>query len=96
MKLVGLPRREDVRRTVRIRLFATARQAVGAPTLDWLVPSDGVSARELVRALGERYPGLAPVLRASRFLRNDRYLNDLDATVAPGDEFAVHPPYGGG
>jgi len=81
---------------VRVRLFATARQAVGQASLPWPVPADGLSARELVDALGAAYPRLARVLRASRFLRNDRYLSDLDETVLPGDEFAVHPPYGGG
>ena len=35
-------------------------------------------------------------LRVSRFLRNDRYLSDLGERVGPDDEFAVHPPYGGG
>lgn len=83
-------------RPVRVRLFATARQAVGQASLAWRVPEDGLRARELVNALGAAYPRLARLLRACRFLRNDRYLGDLDETVLPGDEFAVHPPYGGG
>ncbi len=83
-------------RPVQVRLFATARQLVGRATLPWPVPDEGVRARELVAALREAYPRLAPTLRVSRFLRNDRYLTDLEETVRPGDEFAVHPPYGGG
>lgn len=83
-------------RTVEVRLFATARVAVGQATLTWSVPEDGLRARELVADLARAFPRLAPTLRVSRFLRNDRYLDDLEETVRPGDEFAVHPPYGGG
>ena len=83
-------------RPVRVRLFATARLVVGRATLLWPVPELGLSARELVAALEEAYPRLASTLRVSRFLRNDRYLNDLGETLGPGDEFAIHPPYGGG
>jgi molybdopterin converting factor small subunit len=85
-----------VTRPVRVRLFATAHQVVGRTTLSWAVPEHGVSARELVAALQEAYPRLGPTLRVSRFLRNDRYLRDLAEVVRPGDEFSVHPPYGGG
>jgi molybdopterin converting factor small subunit len=53
-------------------------------------------ARELVAELARTYPRLAPTLKASRFLRNGRYLRDLNETIVAGDEFAVHPPYGGG
>jgi molybdopterin converting factor small subunit len=49
-----------------------------------------------VRALGDEYPRLRPTLQASRFVRNGQYLEDLETRVRPGDEFAVHPPYGGG
>ena len=83
-------------RAVRVRLFATARLVVGRSTLDWPVAEGGVSARELVAALGTAYPRLVPTLRVSRFLRNDRYLTDLTTQLRAGDEFAVHPPYGGG
>lgn len=82
--------------SVHVRLFAVARLAVGRADLDWPVPTSGIRARELVRALAEAYPRLAPTLRASRFLRNDTYLRRLDEIVRPGDDFAVHPPYGGG
>jgi molybdopterin converting factor small subunit len=81
---------------VTILLFATARVAVGAPQLDWPVESGGVTARALVRSLGQSYPKLVPTLRMSRFVLNGRYLSSLAARVRAGDEFAVHPPYGGG
>ncbi|MGA9839556.1 MAG: MoaD/ThiS family protein [Thermoplasmata archaeon] len=82
--------------SVRILFFATARTAVGQAELAWPVPSEGVSARELTRSLAAAYPALAPTLRISRFVRNGRYLRGLTSRIRPGDEFAVHPPYGGG
>ncbi len=81
---------------IRIRFFASARQTVGRAELPWPVPPSGTSAGELVRELGEAFPRLRPTLKVSRFLRNDRYLEDLREVVRPGDEFSVHPPYGGG
>jgi molybdopterin converting factor small subunit len=83
-------------RPVRIRLYAAARRLIGESTVSLPVPPSGLPARALVAELAHRFPRLAPTLRVSRFLRNDRYLADLGETVAPGDEFAVHPPYGGG
>ena len=83
-------------RTVRVRLFATARVVVGRPVLTWPVAESGIPAHDLVAELGEAYPRLRPTLRISRFLRNDRYLARLDEVLRPGDELAVHPPYGGG
>ena len=82
--------------TVRVRLFASAREVVGRSVLDWPVPADGIAAEALVRDLGTRYPKLVPTLAASRFVRNGRYLNRMSQTVRAGDEFSVHPPYGGG
>jgi molybdopterin converting factor small subunit len=83
-------------REIRIRLFATARLLAGRSTLAWPVPSGGLRASEVVRQLEAAYPTLSRTLKASRFLRNHRYLDDLTETIRPGDEFAVHPPYGGG
>ena len=79
-----------------VLLFATARQAVGKPRLTWPVESSGMPVGSLVRALGSRYPKLAPLLRHCRFVLNGRYVVNRATRVRPGDEFAVHPPYGGG
>lgn len=76
--------------------FGPAREQVGRARVPWPVPASGLSARELVAALADRYPRVAPTLRVSRFVRNDEYLRSLATRVRPGDEFAVHPPYGGG
>jgi len=81
---------------VTVLLFATARVAVGAPRLRWSVGAEGITARSLVRSLGNSYPKLVSTLRISRFVLNGRYLSTLATKVRPGDEFAVHPPYGGG
>ena len=81
---------------VHVHLFATARQIVGRARLAWPLPEDGLTARQLVAAIEAAYPRLGPTLRVSRFLRNDRYLTDLSERLRPGDDFAVHPPYGGG
>jgi molybdopterin converting factor small subunit len=86
---VGVP-------SVRVRLYASAREAARRPTVDVPVPVGGVSARELVRLLAAESPELAPVLRISRLVRNDAYLGNLRARIRPGDEVAVHPPYTGG
>ncbi len=81
---------------VRILLFASAREVVGRPEVIWPVPPGGLTAKLLVAALGKEYPKLRPTLSVSRFVRNGRYLDDLEVSLRPGDEFAVHPPYGGG
>jgi molybdopterin converting factor small subunit len=83
-------------RSARVLLFSTARTAVGRAELDWPVPEDGIPAGSLTLDLAAAYPAIAPVLRASRFVLNGRYLTRLTVRVREGDEFAVHPPYGGG
>ncbi|HTZ61484.1 MAG TPA: MoaD/ThiS family protein [Thermoplasmata archaeon] len=83
-------------RAVRVLLFATARTAVGRAELDWPVPARGLTAAELTRALSDAYPQLAPTLRVSRLVRNGLPIDRPGARIHPGDEFAIHPPYGGG
>ena len=83
-------------RPATILLFGPARAAVGTGSLAWPVPPRGTPARELVRALALAHPRLGPTLRVSRFLLNEEVLPGLSRRVRPGDEFAVHPPYGGG
>jgi len=89
---MGLPMRE----TATVLLFATARAAAGRDRLEWPVGPTGLPATALVEALAGSYPKLGPVLRTSRFVLNGEYLARLTTRVRPGDEFAVHPPYGGG
>ena len=79
-----------------VLLFATARQAVGMSELAWPVEPPGIPIGSLLRALGSRYPRLSPVLVHCRFVLNGRYVASRATRVRPGDEFAIHPPYGGG
>jgi len=79
-----------------ILLFATARLAVGRPEIAWSVDAKGTTVGALVRSLGGRYPKLAPILATCRFVLNGRYVANRATRVRPGDEFAIHPPYGGG
>jgi molybdopterin converting factor small subunit len=83
-------------REVTVRFFGPARQQSGASSVAWPCPPSGVPARRLIAEIGAAYPALAPTLRVSRFVRNGAYLRSLGARLRPGDEFAVHPPYGGG
>lgn len=82
--------------SVRVLLFASAREAVGRSELSWAVPAAGMRAGELLRAVAARFPALGRVLAHSRIARNGVYLRRLGARCVPGDELAVHPPYGGG
>jgi len=79
-----------------VLLFGPARVAAGTGSVSWEVTVGGMRARELVAALAAAYPRLAPTLRVSRYLLNGVVLTALSRRVRPGDEFAVHPPYGGG
>ena len=82
--------------SARLLLFATARTAVGAARLDWAVQPGGSPAAEILEQLGARYPAVRRVLRASRLYLNGELLLDAGEAVRPGDELAIHPPYGGG
>ena len=81
---------------VRVLLFASAREGAGRPQLDWPVPPEGLTVRELVSELRAKFPRLRSVLAVSRFVRNETYVDDLETRLRSGDEFAIHPPYGGG
>ena len=82
--------------SVRILLFAKAREAVGASSLDRSVPVRGSTVAAVLSGLVKEHPRLGPVLKVSRIVRNGEYLRGSRARVAPGDEIAVHPPYSGG
>jgi molybdopterin converting factor small subunit len=85
-----------VKSSVRVLFFATAREAVGAPSIDREVPARGSTIEALLSGLVEEHPRLQPILKGSRFVRNGEYVAGQRARVRPGDEIAVHPPYSGG
>jgi molybdopterin converting factor small subunit len=88
--------REETPPPATVLLFATARTAVGRSRLEWPVPTDGIPARDLLRALTAQHPPLERIVRTSRILRNGEVVRHLSERIRPGDELAVHPPYGGG
>ncbi|MBC7793629.1 MAG: molybdenum cofactor biosynthesis protein MoaE, partial [Clostridia bacterium] len=51
--------------------------------------------RDVVGLIGERHPGLKPLLTSVRWARNQT-LVELDETIADGDEIALLPPVAGG
>ncbi|MCI4362862.1 MAG: MoaD/ThiS family protein [Thermoplasmata archaeon] len=81
---------------VRLLLFATAREALGQGELTLAVSPQGTPLAELLAPLAKESPQFARVLRASRIVRNGRYLRARRTQIMPGDELAVHPPYSGG
>jgi len=82
---------------VRIRLFATARDAVGVEELDWSVPEEGAPLRIVLAAVGARYRRLRPILGTCRFFVNGELVRQPGRRqVSDGDQLAIHPPYSGG
>ena len=71
-----------------------------------VVEGQGGNVGELLRTLGQRYPGLADRLfengQVRRFINlylNDediRYLDSLETTVKDGDELSIIPAVAGG
>ena len=77
---------------VRVRLFASYREAAGTNRLDAPLPA-GATVADLVATLVERVPGLtkAPGLVAV----NHTYVQ-ADQALRDGDEVAFIPPVSGG
>jgi molybdopterin converting factor small subunit len=81
---------------VRILLFASAREAVGRSSLERAAPGSGGTVSDVLSELVREYPGLRPILAASRIVLNGEYLTERVERVRSGDEIAIHPPYSGG
>jgi molybdopterin converting factor subunit 1 len=79
---------------VRVRLFASLRDAVG-DTAKELDLASGATAEDAWRALVALHPGLAP-RRASLAAAVNRSYRDFDAVLQDGDELAFIPPVSGG
>ena len=82
--------------SVRLVFFASAREIVGAPSLEWDIPAKGCTVATVLSDLTHHHPRLRPVLKGSRLVRNGNYIRGSRVRVAPGDEIAIHPPYSGG
>ena len=79
---------------VRVRLFASLREAAGAAEVELDLPS-GASAEDAWAALGSRYPALAP-RRANLTAAVNRQYAPFDTTLSEGDELVFVPPVSGG
>ena len=75
---------------VRVRLFASAREAAGVGHLVLDLP-DGHSVRDAIAAITALHPPVSGI----RQMRNREYVG-LDDLLADGDELALIPPVSGG
>jgi molybdopterin converting factor subunit 1 len=80
--------------TLRIKLFAIARQRLGHDQVE-VTLKDPATVADLRRALAAQFPALADVLPHIRIAVNSSYA--ADSTVIPaGAEMALIPPVSGG
>jgi len=78
---------------IRVRLFASFREAAGTTTLTWDAPDDAtVSA--VVAALSDTYP-FGPAAEKALLAVNQEYVGG-DYRLRDGDELALIPPVSGG
>ena len=80
--------------TLRIRLFASLRQAVGHAELTRVLP-DGSTVADLVQHLPEEFPQL-PHAAGALYAAVNRVYADPDAPLHDGDEVGLFPPVSGG
>jgi molybdopterin synthase sulfur carrier subunit len=77
--------------TINLLYFARVAELVGKRGEAW--PLDGESTgAQLLAALGERYPQLAPAARLKLAINHSK----PTAPIRPGDEVAVFEPVTGG
>lgn len=79
---------------IRIRLFASFREAVGGGTLNWDAP-EGETVSDVVAALRAAYPGLGPASERALLAVNQEYVG-AEYRLRDGDELALIPPVSGG
>jgi molybdopterin synthase catalytic subunit/molybdopterin converting factor small subunit len=78
---------------VRVRLFASYREAVGASVVEVTIPGGGGPA--VWQALLARYPQLSRLPQPSGYAVNDEYVTDA-RVLREHDEVALIPPVSGG
>lgn len=80
--------------TVRVLLFARAREVVGAGEVPVPLPA-GATVAELRRALAAAYPAVAEVLARSAVAVGEEFAED-GTMIGEGAVAAVIPPVSGG
>jgi len=79
---------------IRVRLFASFREAAGTSTLAWEAPA-GSSVAEVVAALRAAYPAFGPTAEKALLAVNQEYVG-AEYRLRDGDELALIPPVSGG
>jgi molybdopterin converting factor subunit 1 len=79
---------------IRVRLFASFREATGSGTLAWEAPT-GASVSDVVAALRAEYPRLGPASDKALLAVNQEYVG-AEYRLHDGDELALIPPVSGG
>jgi len=80
--------------TIHVRLFARAKDLVGASTITLDLP-EGTTVGELRRQLAREHPTLAGLLERSALAVQDEFADD-PLTLSAGAEVALLPPVSGG
>lgn len=80
--------------TVRVRLFARARDLAAADAVEVDLPP-GATVAGLRRRLAEAYPALGPLLARSAIAVNEEFAG-AETIVPAGAEVALLPPVSGG
>lgn len=80
---------------VRIRLFASYREAAGVGELH-VDLADGATVEDAVAAVTGRFPSIAPQGGGTLVAARNREYVALDARLTDGDEVALIPPVSGG
>ena len=79
---------------VEVKLFAVAKQLVGAETVNLELPR-GATVKELRAALVQQQPAMADVVQHVLFAVNTEYADD-ETTIPNDAEIACIPPVSGG
>lgn len=80
--------------TVRVRLFALAKQLAGCDMLDVRIPVGG-TVGDVRRQLGQASPGLAGIMARVMIAVDSEYADDA-TPVSASSEVACIPPVSGG
>jgi molybdopterin converting factor subunit 1 len=80
--------------TVRVRLFARARELAGVDAVNVDLPAGGTVA-DLRTRLGEAFPALRPLVPRSAVAVNEEFATE-DMILSAAAEVALLPPVSGG
>ena len=81
---------------LRVLLFAALREAAGQDSIAIPMSESGtMRAEDVLCAIGEQIPSVAPLIPSCRLAVDNRYVS-ADATIQSTDEVALIPPTSGG